>query len=149
MTLRTLFAKDLKMKTPIGEGRVKIMAWSEWYETDSDCCQHMRRDGLKFEMIQAVRLDTTEEDKLKGLHEYVVVNDEVDLSDLDDEEVLCAITPYSYTIVSLIDTYGDAANDMIAECYLEDRSLCDSGILEGFHSLQDATSFIEKHIAEY
>ena len=40
-----------------------------WYETDSDCAQHMRNDGTIYEMIQAVWLDTTREDRARGLHE--------------------------------------------------------------------------------
>ena len=79
-----------------------------WSCTDSDCAQYQRRDGSIFEMIQAVWLDTTEEDIERGLHPYIVVKDEIDVHDLSDEEVLLDISPYGYSIVSLIETYGDA-----------------------------------------
>lgn len=104
------------------------MAWSKWYTTDDGCCQHMRKDGLNYEMIQLVWLDTTEEDLARGLHEYVVVKDEVHLQDED-------------TIGKIIDV-----NDIIAECLLEDSILCDANIISEFDTEKEAEQFISDYI---
>lgn len=124
------------------------MAWSEWYETDSDCCQYMRNDGQKYEIIQSVWLDTTKKDKDNGLHEYIVVNDEIDLNELNDEDVLGAISSYGYNIISFINSYGDAVNNIIAECYLADHSLCDGNTIGAFHNFDDAKAYIEDYISK-
>lgn len=104
------------------------MAWSKWYMTDDGCCQHMRKDGLNYEMIQLVWLDTTEEDLARGLHEYVVVKDEVHLQDED-------------TANKIIDV-----NDIIAECLLEDSILCDANIIGEFDTEKEAEQFIKDYI---
>ena len=46
----------------------KVM-FTKWDCIDSDCCQYIRSDGNIYEMIQAVWLDTTEEDRANGAHE--------------------------------------------------------------------------------
>jgi hypothetical protein len=125
------------------------MAWGEWYETDTDSCQHMRKDGMNYEMIQAIWLDRTEEDAANGLHEYVVVKDEVELTDDMDEEIIIAISPYSYSIPSLIRDYGDGANDVIAECILEESSVRDSCAIGDFDSLEDARRFVKEYCEQH
>lgn len=102
------------------------MAWSKWYITDDSCCQHMRKDGLNYEMIQLVWLDTTEEDLARGLHEYVVVKDEVHLQDED--------------------TADKIVNDIIAECLLEDSILNDANIIGEFDTEKEAEQFISDYI---
>ena len=100
------------------------MAWSKWYMTDDSCCQHMRKNGLNYEMIQLVWFDTA----TYGLHEYVVVKDEVHLQDED-------------TIGKIIDV-----NDIIAECLLEDSILCDANIIGEFDTEKEAEQFIVDYI---
>lgn len=123
------------------------MAWSKWYMTDDSCCQHMRKDGLNYEMIQLVWLDTTEEDLARGLHEYVVVKDEVHLQDEDTaNKIIDAIDCYGYTVPFLIKEYGHGANDIIAECLLEDSILCDANIIGEFDTEKEAEQFIVDYI---
>ena len=123
------------------------MAWSKGYTTGDGCCQHMRKDGLNYEMIQLVWLDTTEEDLARGLHEYVVVKDEVHLQDEDTaNKIIDAIDCYGYTVPFLIKEYGHDANDIIAECLLEDSILCDANIIGEFDTEKEAEQFIVDYI---
>ena len=122
--------------------------FTPWSCTDSDCCQYIRNDGNKYEMIQAVWLDTTEEDREKDLHEYCIVRIDIDLNDYSDEEKLCHISSYGYTLESVIEEYGDAANNIIAECIMEDESLSDAYVIDDADSFEEAKEKIEKIIEE-
>ena len=122
--------------------------FTPWSYTDSDCCQYIRNDGNKYEMIQAVWLDTTEEDREKGFHEYCIVRIEIDLNDYSDEEKLCYISSYGYTLESVIEEYGDDADSIIAECIMEDESLSDAYVIDDADSFEEAKEKIEKIIEE-
>lgn len=122
-----------------------------WYETDSDCAQYMRKDesNSHYEMIQAVWLDTTDEDRAKGLHEYVVCCADIYLDDYLEEEKEAYISSYGYTMESLTSIYSDGANDIIAECILEDVLLNDLYVIaDKADSLEEAREFIKKYIKE-
>ena len=119
------------------------MAWSKWYMTDDSCCQHMRKNGLNYEMIQLVWPDAV----TYGLHEYVVVKDEVHLQDEDTaNKIIDVIACYGYTVPFLIKEYGHGANDIIAECLLEDSILCDANIIGEFDTEKEAEQFIVDYI---
>ena len=122
--------------------------FTPWYVTDSDCGQHMRKDGKLYEMIEYIWLDTTEEDIQKGLHEYVIVKTEIDLDDMTDDDVLCGISSYGYTIISLLEAYGDCALDIIAECILEEYIARDANIIDHADSKEEADAKIKKYIKE-
>ena len=122
--------------------------FTPWSCTDSDCCQYIRNDGNKYEMIQAVWLDTTEEDREKGFHEYCIVRIEIDLNDYSDEEKLCYISSYGYTLESIVEEYGDGADGIIAECIMEDESLNDAYVIDDVDSFDEAKAKIEKIIKE-
>lgn len=119
------------------------MAWSKWYMTDDSCCQYMCKDGLNYEMIQLVWPDAA----TYGLHECVVVKDEVHLSDEDAaDKITDVIACYGYTVPFLIKEYGHGANDIIAECLLEDTILCDANIIGEFDTEKEAEQFIVDYI---
>ena len=118
--------------------------FTPWSCTDSDCCQYIRNDRNKYEMIQAVWLDTTEEDREKGFHEYCIVRIEIDLNDYSNEEKLCYISSYGYTV----EEYGDDTNGIIAECIMEDESLNDAYVIDDADSFDEAKAKIEKIIKE-
>lgn len=113
--------------------------FTTWYETDPDCAQYMRHDGSIYEMIQAVWLDTTEDDIANGYHEYCIVRMEINLDDYSDEEKECYIGDYGYTLSDLYFSYDDAktVSEIVAECILE------SEILNGAYVIADADSFTE------
>lgn len=122
--------------------------FTPWSYTDSDCCQYIRNDGNKYEMIQAVWLDTTEEDREKGFHEYCIVRIEIDLNDYSDEEKLCYISSYGYTLESIVEEYGDDTDGIIAECIMEEESLNDAYVIDDADSFDEAKAKIEKIIKE-
>lgn len=122
--------------------------FTPWSYTDPDCCQYIRNNGNKYEMIQAVWLDTTEEDREKGFHEYCIVRIDINLNDYSDEEKLCYISSYGYTLESVIEEYGDDADSIIAECIMEDESLSDAYVIDDADSFEEAKEKIEKIIEE-
>ena len=115
-----------------------------WYETDCDCYQHMRNDGTVYEMIQAVWLDTTREDRARGLHEYCVVQGEIDLNDFSEEEMECYIHSYCYTMAGLKAEYGNDMWGIVAECILEESIMCDSCVVANADSMDEAKAVIDK-----
>lgn len=120
--------------------------FTPWYETDPDCCQYIRNDGNIYEMVQAVWLDTTEEDKRKGLHEYCIVRIKIDLDDYSDEEKETHIRSYGYTLESVVAEYGDGANSIIAECIMEDESLSNVYVIDDADSFDEAKAKIIKEV---
>ena len=119
-----------------------------WYETDNDCCQYMCKDERKYKMVQAVWLDRTAEDIEAGRHEYCIVAMEMDLDDYSDDDVLGAIGTYNYTIVSLIEAYGENAIDIIAECIMEEEILKDAYVIDDADSFKEAEDKIKQYIKE-
>jgi hypothetical protein len=117
-----------------------------WSLMDNDCCQYIRNNGSEYEMIQCVWLDTTSEDRAKGLHEYVIINLTIDLDDYDEDAKEMYISSYGYTMQSLREEYGDAMDSIIAECILEEESLRDSCIIDVANSFAEAKAKIEQFI---
>ena len=117
-----------------------------WYETDPDCCQHIRKDGNQYEMIQYVWLDTTLEDIQNGFHEYVILKTELDLNDVTDDDVIGAISSYGHTIISLLEIYQQSAIDIIAECLMEEEIMRDCNVLDHADSDTEAMAKIMRYI---
>ena len=117
-----------------------------WYMTDSNCYQHMRNNGNTYEMIQSVWLDTTREDRARGVNEYCICRGEINLNDYSEEEMEGYISSYGYTMESLKNEYGDTMNSIIAECILEDSILCDSCVIADADSFDNAKEIINKFI---
>lgn len=114
-----------------------------WDCTDPDCCQYIRRNEDVYEMIQAVWLDTTEEDCANGAHEYCIVRIGINLNDYSDEEKETHISSYGYTLESISEQYGDDADLIIAECIMEDECLSDTYIIDDADSFDEAKKKIE------
>lgn len=115
-----------------------------WDCTDSDCCQYIRRNGDVYEMIQAVWLDTTEEDRAHGAHEYCIVRIGINLNDYSDEEKEIHISSYGYTLESISEQYGADADLIIAECIMEDESLSDAYVIDDADSFEEVKEKIEE-----
>ena len=122
--------------------------FTQWYETDPDCCQYIRRDGSKYEMIQCVWLDTTEEDKKKGVHEYCITRIGIDLDDYSDEEKEIHLSSYGYTLQSVSEEYGHDVDSIIAECIMEEECLRDAYVIDDADSFEEAKEKIKKIIKE-
>lgn len=117
--------------------------FTPWYEIDPDCYQHMRSDGTVYEMIQAIWLDTTREDRARGLHEYCVCQGEIDLNDFSEEEMESYISSYGYTMDSLREEYGDDMWGIVAECILEEYIMRDSCVFADADSFEEAKKIID------
>lgn len=118
--------------------------FTPWYETDNDCYQHMRHDGAIYEMIQAVWLDTTREDRAKGLHEYCVCQGGISLNNFSEEEMESYISSYGYTMDGLREEYGDDMWSIVAECILEEVLMCDSCVVTDADSFEEAKEIIDE-----
>jgi hypothetical protein len=99
-------------------------------------------------MIQAVWLDTTSEDKAKGLHEYCICRGEIDLDNFSEEEMDEYICSYGYTMESLRAEYGDDMWGIVAECILEEYIMCDSCVIADVDSFEEAKEIIKNIIEE-
>lgn len=118
----------------------------QWHITDNDCYRHIRNNGSTYEMVQSVWLDTTREDRARGLQEYCVCRGEINLDDYSKEEMEDYIYSYGYTMESLEKEYGDSMYNIIAECILEDYILCDSCVIADAISFDEAKEIIDKII---
>lgn len=119
-----------------------------WSEIDTDCCQHIRNDGDVYEMIQCVWLDTTDDDREEGLHEYCVVRMDINLNDYTNEEKEMFLSSYGYTLDSVVTEYGDVADSIIAECILESEILRDSCVIADADSFEEAQNIVLKYMME-
>lgn len=129
---------------------LKSPAVWDWELHDDDSCQYFRKIGQHtYEMIQCILLDTTDEDIANGRHKYVVVSDEVDLSELSGDEIEAAIAAFGYSLADFETWEGDAAESMIAECYLEDYLFRDSCVFAAFNSFDATKEFVDKYVAEH
>lgn len=122
--------------------------FGSWYATDPDCCQHMRNDGTKYEMIQCVWLDLTKADLANGAHEYCIVNMQIDLNDYSDEEKEGYVGTYGYTLEDLRFGYDDeeTVNSIVAECILEECIVSDACVVDVADSFDEAQEKIAKRI---
>ena len=119
-----------------------------WNLTDNDCYQHMRRNGQKYIMIQFVKLQTTIEDRTNGAHEYVICYTSLDLNNVSDEEIISTLATYGYTIISLLETYGECMDEIIAECIMEEKILHNGTIIDAANDEKEARHIIKNFIAE-
>ena len=124
--------------------------FTPWYETDPDCAQYMHNDGSIYEMIQAVWLDTTEDDIALGYHKYCIVRMQIDLNDYYEEEREWYIDTYGYTLEDLHFGYddNDAVNSIVAECILETDILNDAYVIADADSFAEAKEKILKIICD-
>lgn len=111
--------------------------FTSWYATDPDCYQHMRSDGSLYEMVQAVWLDLTEDDIANGYHKFCIVRMTIDLNDYSDEEKELHLSSYGYTLRSIVEEYGDAADRIIAECVMESEILSDAYVVDDADSIDE------------
>lgn len=110
-----------------------------WFCTDNDCCQYMMETDERWEMIELIWLDTTDEDRKKGLHEYIVVHGWVYKNDISEEDAEFACSTYGYDRESIDE-------QILAECILEESLLSDEYIIYETDSRKNAEKFIKNYI---
>ena len=109
-----------------------------WFCTDPDCMQYCQKvSETEFRLIQAVWLDTCGDDTRAenakdDSDNYAVCADVIDLDLYDEDYILCSIGSYGYNSIAFLQKeYGDAANQIIAECIFEDYCLYDNSSIAG------------------
>lgn len=108
--------------------------WSKWECTDNDCCQHIRKNGDEFEMIQTVWIDTVAREK-----PYIILIDCINLSDYSKEEKQSYLDTYDYDIDSpLMDDW------LIAECILEQNIMSEDCIVDEADTFEEAKKKVKK-----
>lgn len=123
-----------------------------WYCTDNDCMQYCRKiSETEYEFIQAVWLDTCGDDPRSEnakneSDNYAICTGYIDLDLYSEEDKEGSIGSYCYTMDSVKEIYGDAANQIIAECLFEDDCLVDGHSIAGVVSWDDAEKIIQKYI---
>jgi hypothetical protein len=126
----------------------------EWFCTDPDCMQYCKKiSGTEYKFIQAVWLDTCGDDKRAEnakdeSDNYTVCTGYIDLDLYSDDDKEGSIWSYGYTMDYVKETYGNDANQIIAECLFEDECLTDSNSISGIVSWDDAKKIIEKYMEE-
>lgn len=107
-----------------------------WVCTDPDCCQYMKHDGSRYEMIEVLWLDAaTEED---GKSRYVVLNGTIDMNDYTPDEIEGYVSAYNFA--------EPITEDMKAECILEETLLSDAYAVKLFRTEEVATAYVECYI---
>ncbi len=126
----------------------------EWFCTDPDCMQYCKKiSETEYKFIQAVWLDTCGDDKRAEnakdeSDNYTVCTGYIDLDLYSEDDKEGSIWSYGYTMDYVKETYGNAANQIIAECLFEDECLTDGHSIAGVVSWDDAKKIIEKYMEE-
>ena len=123
-----------------------------WFCTDPDCMQYCKKiSETEYEFIQAVWLDTCGDDPVAEnakdeTDNYTVCTGYIDLDLYSEEDKEGSIWSYGYTMDYVKEIYGNASNQIIAECLFEDECLTDSHSIAGIVSWSDAEKVIQKHM---
>ena len=118
---------------------------SEWIMTDNDSMQHAKKlSDSKFELVEMGLANPVQKT-------YQVYTATIDVSKYTGAKLLELLTilgSYSYTsVIDVKERYGEAANQIIAECIFEYYGTSDAEILfEG--SEDDCVGFIENFVAQ-
>lgn len=126
-----------------------------WFCTDSDCLQYCKKESdTEFSFIQAVWLDTCKNDvRAKNAKDesdnYTVCAGSIDIELYNEDDIESSLSSYGYTIESVKETYGEYANQIIAECLFEDNCLHDWNLVTGVVSWDEAEKTIQNYIYNY
>lgn len=119
---------------------------NNWFCTDPDCMQYCQKvSETEFRFIQAVWLDTCGDNTES---EYAVCTGYIDIELYSNDDIEGSLSSYCYTLNSVKEIHGDAANQIIAECLFEDDCLYDSNSIAGIVSWADAEEIIQNYINE-
>lgn len=89
---------------------------AEWILTDDDCSQYVKKlDNTVFKLIQIADFGCSDE-------LYAVYKETIDLEDFHEDDIRQSLHSFGYDSVEDVQNqYGDAFNQIIAECLFEDR----------------------------
>ena len=124
---------------------------SKWYCTDDDCLQYCRKnaDGT-FSFIEKLYYDTCNGDEGYPDKSYLVKTATIDLKNYTQGMMEIYISSYYSSLDQIRETYGNASNQIIAECIFEgDFGEFGSDCwLSGMMTENEADDFIKKYISE-
>lgn len=124
------------------------MGVTPWGLADAQCCQYVRHDGYKYEMIMCQWLDRTSTEIEMGVPAYVILRTEIDLNNCTINDIECALAAHDRTIGSVVDEYGrEGAIDYFAAALLEKEIMNDGCIIGEANSFDEAKEFVQKEIA--
>ena len=121
---------------------------SKWYCTDDDCLQYCRKnaDGT-FSFIEKLYYDTCNGDEGYPDKSYLVKTATIDLKNYTQGMMEIYISSYYSSLDQIRETYGNASNQIIAECIFEGDFGSDCW-LSGMMTENEADDFIKKYISE-
>ena len=126
---------------------------SKWYCTDDDCLQYCREnaDGT-FSFIEKLYYDTCNGHEDYPDKSYLVKTATIDLKNYTQGMMEIYISGYYSSLDEIRETYGNASNQIIAECIFEEDfgefgSNCDCWLSE-MMTEKEADDFIMKYISE-
>ena len=126
---------------------------SKWYCSDDDCLQYCREnaDGT-FSFIEKLYYGTCNGDEGYPDKSYLVKTATIDLKNYTQGMMEIYISGYYSSLDEIRETYGNASNQIIAECIFEGDfgefgSNCDCW-LSDMMTENEADDFIKKYISE-
>lgn len=113
---------------------------NEWILTDDDCCQYVKQlDKTVFKLIEVSVFGYNDES--------AVYAETIDLDDFDENDILEVIKGYGYTnIQEVVEVYGESANQIIAECLFESRTVWLPHKMQGTQA--ECEAFVNQYIKE-
>lgn len=113
----------------------------EWILTDDDCSQYLKKlDNAIFKLIQISSIGY--DDK------KAVYKETIDLEDFDEDTILESLNRFGYSSVEdVVNQYGDASNQIIAECLFEDRIYWLPHCFQGTY--QECEDYIKQYIQNH
>lgn len=114
---------------------------NEWILTDDDCIQYVKKlDNTVFKLIQVADLGCNDES--------AVYKETIDLEDFDNDTIQQSLQGFGYDgIDGVANQYGDASNQIIAECLFEDRIYWLPHCFQGTY--QECEDYIKQYIQNH
>lgn len=114
---------------------------AEWILTDDDCSQYVKQlDDTVFKLIQISSIGYDDE--------KAVYKETIDLEDFDEDDIRQILYGFSYDgIEDVQNQYGDASNQIIAECLFEDRIYWLPHCFQGTY--QECEDYIKQYIQNH
>lgn len=127
----------------------ELISSSSWVCTDNDCMQCYKKiNDHTYDFIEIVWLDTCKGDPGYPDKEYTVKSACVDLYDYTTEEREIAICGYYDSLDTVYAEYGDATDQIIAECIFEEMN-DGSATTYGMMTRKEAEKFVMKYIESH
>ena len=113
----------------------------EWILTDDDCSQYVKK--LDYTIFKLIQISSIGYDDKKAVYKETI-----DLEDFDEDDIRQMLYGFSYDgIEDVQNQYGDASNQIIAECLFEDRIYWLPYCFQGTY--QECEDYIKQYIQNH